>query len=393
MAGNLNFNKEQVIKTLLVLSSLRGTDNTGVGVISKNYELKTAKVVGNVFDLLDTHSFNKAFYGNNSVVIGHSRFGTVGGNVKSATHPFDLGDIVGAHNGTINNKPSIPNHTLFTTDSEALLEDIRVRGAKEAIGNVGGAWALTWFDFRDGTLNFLRNKERELYIASDNQGVVYWASEKWMLSVALSRHKIEIGEIELIPENIHMKIGVEKNGELKEESADEVQGKTFVHTVVTTNIVSTNVVPLKPPNEKVSILILGKRIDKRECSYYRCTDKSSGAMNLRLYTYASDDYENPNIKEMFCKLSHPITDNKSGEIYRKVIRSSIEIVMNSKTYKDHKGKDVTEEEWMSRYPSCGWCMDPIDPQDDNKLTTEGEVICHHCRHDDTVTQYVKFANQ
>ncbi len=49
-----------------------------------------------------------------------------------------------------------------------------------------GAWALTWYDKKDGTINFLRNKHRPLFYAyTKDFDRLFWASEWRMIDAAV----------------------------------------------------------------------------------------------------------------------------------------------------------------------------------------------------------------
>ena len=72
-----------------------------------------------------------------------------------------------------------------------------------------GAWALTWWDKVSSSLNFLRNKERTLYFCyADNNSVLFWASEYWMLSGILLRNGIKFDKIEMFAEDQHYSINI-----------------------------------------------------------------------------------------------------------------------------------------------------------------------------------------
>src|SRR6185369_11244015 len=189
MAGDLNASHEKIMKDLLVFDTVRGVDSTGVCYVSKhNDEVKIAKQIGNPFELFDQKSFDKASNGLQKVMIGHNRYATSGAISRSNAHPFDVGKIVGVHNGTIKNKWNLHNHMDFKVDSENLYHHIQEKGLTDMLDKADGAWALVWWNKEDKTVNFLRNKERPLFFSSstDAKGeadgkTIFWASEAWML--------------------------------------------------------------------------------------------------------------------------------------------------------------------------------------------------------------------
>lgn len=122
---------------------------------------------------------------------------------------FNLMDLRGYKEFDVDSQ-IIYNHL----DLENNLQDIW-----EAMGgqsNWKGAAALTWWDKRDSTLNIARNDQRKLFYCykekkKDNEiysRTLYWASEPWMLDVALSRANIPHTEIKLFDENKHYKFNV-----------------------------------------------------------------------------------------------------------------------------------------------------------------------------------------
>lgn len=188
-----------MMKDMLVFSSVRGAHSTGIGVVSKAFNKEEiffdiAKSPGNPYVLLDQKKYEKvAGTVGKRVVIGHNRFATIGSINEANAHPFETvgGNILGAHNGTIRN--GLYNEKDFGTDSEAIYNAFDAIGIENVIPNLTGAWALTWYDHRNETINFLRNKERSLYFAwtKDNQ-TLFWASEYPMIYAAADRHGIGI---------------------------------------------------------------------------------------------------------------------------------------------------------------------------------------------------------
>lgn len=192
--GNIDMKRERIMRDMLILDSVRGIDSTGIAVVPKaGGEVKMAKHVGDPFQLFDTSKWNRALAGTHRAIIGHNRFGTVGRPSQGNAHPFEMSTIVGAHNGTLKDKHRIPNANWYGTDSEALYAMIDDNGLDEALKILDGAWALTWWDKVEGTINFLRNKERPLWLAkTENGDTMFWASERWMIAAATSRHELFI---------------------------------------------------------------------------------------------------------------------------------------------------------------------------------------------------------
>jgi hypothetical protein len=195
-AGHLQIRDDTVIKRLLMLDFFRGVDSTGLAGIRTNGEVNIAKIANTPPVLFDVGKFKNLLSGVNRVFIGHNRAATKGKTCDYNAHPFQFGDIVGAHNGTLDpmshNRLNEAIGEKFEVDSQALFAAIDKVGIKEAIelcttGSDGmqGAWSLVWYDLKDGSINFLRNKHRPLWYAWDDAyRRIYWASEWWMLEAA-----------------------------------------------------------------------------------------------------------------------------------------------------------------------------------------------------------------
>lgn len=201
VAGNLFAREELTMKRLLLLDSLRGMDSTGIAVVKYGgLKVDVAKRASHCFNLFDTKSFSDAVSGSTLAFIGHNRSATSGARDKDVNaHPFQVGHITGVHNGTLEDKDKGMLEDLvgekFNVDSEALFAAIAKLGVKEVIPKLQkgrdsfkGAWSLVWWNSQDRTLNFLRNDHRPLwYCYSEDFKQIFWASEFWMLDVALQK--------------------------------------------------------------------------------------------------------------------------------------------------------------------------------------------------------------
>lgn len=176
-------------------------DSTGAASVSRMLmqgvrEMKLAKDIGAFPSLFDLKSFDRLFHGTNQVHLGHNRSKTVGEVSRKNAHPFMFDDILGAHNGTIDymNKGRLERGVDFKTDSEAIFNNIQVHGIADTIGKIeeSEAYALAWYDRRDNTLNFTRNKHRPLVYCTVNKGkTIFWASTYEILTAAIGSEGME----------------------------------------------------------------------------------------------------------------------------------------------------------------------------------------------------------
>lgn len=357
--GNIDNKVERAFKTLLVVDSLRGEHSTGVAAIGRYSDPLIGKVVGNPFELFETAVYDKIMRRMNKVLIGHNRFATTGGISRNNAHPFELGDVIGAHNGTLQGQHNLEDGSNFKVDSQALLNHISKHGVKNAIDKVGGAWALTWWNTATNTMNFLRNKERPLFLTETLDGkTLLWASEEWMLLVACNRAEISIHKPWILPEDIHFSLTVPHVNEVlsamhQEEAKSsyvpftQPQGTVFIGRVTPPKQVSggTKIVNIDDAKKKiVEDIYKGGLSDKKgvEFEIDQLRQSSDGAhyfvckpviensiVQFRLYVNKESDRDLLNGEVIVAdigKLYHNVTHG----YHYKISRSSVSIKQEKK---------------------------------------------------------------
>lgn len=202
MAGFLEYKHKKMMEDLLFLNALRGKDSTGLSAVSRDREVTTRKMTVPGYEFIEVPVVQRAMKFADQLWMGHGRFKTQGEINRANAHPFEVldgeGDIIliGAHNGTLNNKWEIENkiHDKFDTDSEALFNWlVEAPDFKTAIAALDGAWSLVWWDPTADSIHFCRNKERPLvYAWTKDHKVLIWASESWMLFNAARRNGVEL---------------------------------------------------------------------------------------------------------------------------------------------------------------------------------------------------------
>jgi predicted glutamine amidotransferase len=195
-------NAKKAFYDLLYLDVLRGEDSTGVAAISNAYgantEVALFKSIGGASEFFWEHNLVKRGRSLTTkpvdIMIGHNRFATQGAVTAENAHPFEFDNVVGAHNGTINkwSMRDFHGHKDFDIDSQIVYSHLsHTQDIKEVWKDADGALALSWYDKRRKQMNLIRNKERPLFFCySKDNKQVFWASESWMIMVAMMRQNI-----------------------------------------------------------------------------------------------------------------------------------------------------------------------------------------------------------
>lgn len=202
MFGNIVEADKKALKLLMTFDASRGEDSTGLAVVQeKDNIIEIYKKVGGPHILFQEPIFDaKNLYSGprGKVFIGHNRAATRGKVSDENAHPFKHDGVVGAHNGTLQSTWKLEDGNKFDVDSEAIIYNLSQYNAEDVIPNIHGAYALTWYDDVEDRVFVIRNKERTLYwTRRKDKDVVFWASEEWMLEVALQKAGIQYGEIHL----------------------------------------------------------------------------------------------------------------------------------------------------------------------------------------------------
>lgn len=407
-AGRISVKEEKIFKQLLVLDSLRGEDSTGVAAVGMNGGVGVAKAVGDPFQLFDTSAFEQAMQGVNRVLIGHNRYATQGKVTRRNAHPFELSTLIGAHNGTLQNKWELINGKAFEVDSEALYHDIEEVGLEKAIGNAKGAWALVWWDIDRKTLNFLRNKERPLhYIYSEDKKVMFWASEAWMLTAILHREDYKCGPIQELKENTHLEFEIDlKNyvdmGEIKKPRARLVEGKKEVAVVhqmgkfQTQQQTQLKMKDISTPllfgegnylgSKDVEFEAMSLQRDHNNAEYLLLVDYDNLSEDVRLYVNNSTelrDMEGMRVKASIMSMSY-----HNNKPYYKASPWSVECLGYAP--KLPNGEGVNKKEFEEKYHTCAWCSTSIAYGDVCKIFNNNSgVLCKDCVIDEEINQFIK----
>lgn len=172
------------VQILADLSKYRGSHSTGVAFINrtkKNTKWSFQKrCIPSTFFLADKAVHDMFKEPDAVVVMGHCRAATIGDVTPQNAHPLHKGYIIGCHNGTISKYAPAKGTEATRSDSHRVFEMIRDHGIDHTIDDIGhdGAYALSWIDTKQNTLNFIRNGQRPLHFMWDtSHQTMYWASD------------------------------------------------------------------------------------------------------------------------------------------------------------------------------------------------------------------------
>ena len=200
------FNPEKdMFSQLFMMNVLRGPHGCGLQMLYKEKNKKYQNSLRSIFPssgYIFTKEYRE-FLGQTGVyaLMGHSRFATKGDRKVENNHPFRTEHLVGMHNGTVAGK--FEGSEKYETDSEGIFHLIEAKGLKDALealykSTFSPAYVLSYYDNRDLSINFIRNKERPFSYTIDNKGELWYSSEEDMLAFVLERSTTEVFKYETL---------------------------------------------------------------------------------------------------------------------------------------------------------------------------------------------------
>lgn len=419
-AGAITYKAERVFKRMLELDTFRGPHSTGIFCVKGDKSTHLAKALGTPWDLAETHGFTQAFTGIAKVLIGHNRWATKGKINKANAHPFEFKNLAGAHNGTLRTTHQLDDNQLFDVDSENLYHHMDKHGVYDTIPKLNGAFALTWYDKNHHTVNLLRNEERPLYYAFNNDlTTLYWASEPWMIRIAAAQAEEKIQDV------IELPVGVLHTFEVPAFSQDRFQKTNlrqmemykYVAPRVTVKVEDKKVVRLLPKDSKdvppgktrrpfsayqpyiqqeVIFSVGSVEKSKFNQAYLQCWAVDNDDISIKVFAQPTGSLWETMVNSTgyFKGLakSYSESDGPSLTIDLRTIEAVLEVAEDvPAVYPGFGGEELSEEEFYTRSKSgCAWCASPILPADafDVVWFAKDDCLCADCAKQPEVKQYL-----
>ena len=405
-AGLLTAEEEKIFKFLLILDTVRGEDSTGIAGVSVNGDVLVSKAVGTPYDLFPMKLTERVFTAHNRLLIGHNRYATQGGVTKKNAHPFEFDNVVGVHNGTLKARYGL-KHNNYAVDSEQLYANIDEDGEKVVIPKVEGAYALVWYDKENEQLKVIRNKERPLHYAFSACGKkVFFASEAWMLGVALNRNNYKHRPIQEIQEDqlYTFDVGVNINfNNFKAVTFEKEELKQAPPKPVTVTTFRPSAVGTVGTKEASEVNYIGTWV-KGKFSPYVIHESAGGnvkylsgydtVLKISFKMYHTDIHVLEKLKGQVIEgkimgvmrdtpvyilnPSSVITEQEAADQTLADELAEATIILEDKVVVDHMNRVIDEATFYKRYGECSNCGQNILYGDPYRPTDYQSCLCEDC---------------
>lgn len=173
--------KQRILEGLMVCNVSRGTDSTGVATLIKSkgktkWQLLKDTEPSTTFvadkDLQELLKYNP------QVVLGHTRFATMGAVTSRNAHPFKWGKIIGTHNGTVSNHAELDNKV--DVDSEVIFKLLNKHNNDftKVFKRLSGQFAIVWTNIEENNVVYLVREDNPLSVVIiPSLKTLFWSSE------------------------------------------------------------------------------------------------------------------------------------------------------------------------------------------------------------------------
>lgn len=178
--------KKRVIEALALAMQSRGKDSTGIAFVDDGkFNLVKDIHAANLF--IDFKKVQKRLEENSPLIIGHTRWASVGEVSKENAHPFRKGQIIGAHNGGVSNYLQIDKEV--SVDSEVIFKLLKDSNNdfRESFKKLSGNFAITWSYLDEKNVFYCVKDGNPLYMAYvPSIKTIFWCSEERPLESVLT---------------------------------------------------------------------------------------------------------------------------------------------------------------------------------------------------------------
>lgn len=160
----------------------RGSHSTGIGYVKGKDTLAFYKQAIPAAEFIVKEEVKKIIY-DSPVILGHTRFATVGEITSNNAHPFLFNNVLGCHNGHVTNFKEL--YPKSTVDSESIFKHIGYykNDFKKAFLELQGEFAITWIYGEEPNTVYLVKSGNPLgTMFVPELSTLFWLSTKESLS-------------------------------------------------------------------------------------------------------------------------------------------------------------------------------------------------------------------
>lgn len=207
---HLSTDERRALVEIGQLSFFRGTDSTGISVLTKK-KPKSEKVdhfivkgTDHAIDFFkQERTLNAVFNQKATSIMGHARAATHGTVNVTNAQPMRENSIIGTHNGVVRKFTPDKKDEDTHSDSRLLFNAIDDKPIETVLKSLytNDSYALAFYDLEYNTLNFIRNDKRPLYILKAGEDTIFWASEEYTLVYAMLKYGLSYEDLKIVPED------------------------------------------------------------------------------------------------------------------------------------------------------------------------------------------------